>query len=147
MSSPPRIERRVCLRLDRGTGSKVRDSRSCLTHARNSAPRGFHTCAPQGEARRSLLIFLRPSVRPPALGCSRAGRRRSQQTEQAVFAFSSALPPRIDNKSSSICLNAGLPLWIVKRCLSACALWCLHPQQGLWICERRRLLCKTDFCL
>lgn len=26
-------------------------------------------------------------------------------------------------------------LWIVKYCLSTFALWCLHPQQGLWICE------------
>lgn len=35
-------------------------------------------------------------------------------------------------------------LWIVKYCLSVCALCCLCPQQGLWICECCLLLCRTD---
>lgn len=37
-------------------------------------------------------------------------------------------------------------LWIVKYCLSTFALWCLHPQQGLWICECSWLTLRQNKC-
>lgn len=78
MSSPPRIERRICLRLDRWDGEQGAWL-TFLPHPRaQHSPFWFsHLCATRGS-KKSFVDFLCLSARPPVLGCSRARRRRKQ---------------------------------------------------------------------
>lgn len=100
MSSPPRIERRICPRTDRGGWAWCMTHVPARPHAQHVIPPLIFTpvrcwCAP------ILHWFCSPST----LGCIRARRKESNRWKHLCILFGAS--SHTDNKSSSICPNAG----------------------------------------